>query len=96
MVDSQVIFNKTDIVFWGNLASTHGGALYIKQTSVITTASNLIFVDNIAETGGAVCIFNNTGNGKLTVLSGEFANNTGGGVYAIYAQITFTDINMTS
>lgn len=74
--------------------------MYIRESSVITTTKNLIFIDNIADRGYPIHIDNYPylGEEKREIfLSGYFINNTGyAAVFANTAQITFTDISMTS
>ena len=99
-----LIKTGTKIVFRENSAKEDGGALKIQGSTFISQSIDLSFINNTANTGGAVQIDNyqdiyESKEKEVVVLSGYFSSNkayfAGGVVHADSAQITFLDVHMT-
>ena len=106
MISSQAIFYGTSLVLQGNVATSDGGGMWIRQSSVITLTRNMRFIDNTADHAGGALYINNSHDSserdlekEEVVLSGDFVNNSGsigGAVHAASAQITFVHTTMVS
>ncbi|MCL2485006.1 MAG: OmpA family protein [Endomicrobia bacterium] len=99
-----VFMNSGGIVFdvatfTGNIATSSGGALYLRTASTVTFTYNAIFTNNISSGSGGAIYLEGTGNvyfaGSNIVAVGNIAGTNGGFIYSTgekNVDLTFSNI----
>ncbi|TAN52704.1 MAG: hypothetical protein EPN21_03305, partial [Methylococcaceae bacterium] len=91
--------------FTGNSSGSYGGAIYVAGSTAAAplTVSGSTFTNNGTGAtnplyGGAIALLNTTNASSVstTTITGGYATNRGGGIYASAAPITLTSVNVNT
>ena len=91
-----VSLNRTSITFEHNLADYKGGAIIIRRSQATITATNLKFISNRANLGGAIGIFDavvdiSARAGQNISFTANVAEKTGGAIYVEDSNLTLAN-----
>ena len=88
----EVILSSVVVVssceYYGNLANVSGGAIVTDETSQLTDSGGQ-FINNRAETGGALSAARSTVVFRDSIFSNNQATESGGAIYTIQSELFF-------